>query len=195
MKSVPARFVKGVASWQQMPDSGIPEVAFIGRSNVGKSSLVNTLLGHKNLAHTSNSPGKTREFNFYLVDDRLYFVDVPGYGYAKTSKTERDRWAALITRYLSEREQLKVMFHLIDSRHAPTDYDREVMDYVKGSPIPYVVCLTKTDKLSGNERNRSVGGARTALLERGMEAPIILTSAQNGRGREEVWDWINALVV
>jgi len=195
MKSVPARFVKGVTSWQQMPDSGIPEVGFIVRSNVGESSFVHTLLGHKNLAHTSNSPGKTREFNFYLVDDRLYFVDVPGYGYAKTSKTERDRWAALITRYLSEREQLKVMFHLIDSRHAPTDYDREVMDYVKGSPIPYVVCLTKTDKLSGNERNRSVGGARTALLERGMEAPIILTSAQNGRGREEVWDWINALVV
>lgn len=195
MNTVPARFVKGIARWQQLPDDGTPEVAFIGRSNVGKSSLVNMLLGRKNLARTSNSPGKTREFNFYLIDERLYFVDVPGYGYAKTAKTERDRWAAFIARYLTEREPLKVLFHLIDGRHAPTAYDREVMGYMKGSPIPYVVCLTKTDKLSGNQRATSARETKAALLGLGMEAPIILTSAEDGRGREEVWDWIDTLVV
>ncbi len=194
MKIKKATFVKGVVDWQGLPADGRPEVAFIGRSNVGKSSLINQVLGQKGLARTSGTPGKTREFNFYLVNGRFYVVDLPGFGYAKTSKAERERWAERIERYLMEREPLRAAFHLIDSRHAPTDLDRDVLAAMTGQRVPYVAVLTKADKLSGNERAKSTARVTEVLQEFGLEAPIVLTSAKTGRGRKELTGWIDALV-
>jgi len=189
-----AEFVKGAATWEQLPDDGRPEVAFIGRSNVGKSSLINMLLGRRALARTSSTPGKTREFNFYLVNDAFYFVDLPGFGYAKTAQRERARWGRLIGRYVTERETLRIVFHLVDSRHEPTAQDKDVMALMKGAPVPYVILLTKTDKLSGNGRAQSKARVQKLLAAAGMEVPVILTSSQDKRGRDEVWDWIDGLL-
>lgn len=188
-------FVRGAASWSGLIDDGRPEVAFIGRSNVGKSSLLNMLVGRKAIARTSNTPGKTRELNFYLVDDAFYLVDLPGFGYAKVSKTERARWGALIGRYLTEREPLRLALHLVDSRHPPTTLDEDVMDLMRGSPVPYLIVLTKADKLSANKQRQSIIQTERALRARGLEAPVVLTSAQTKAGREEIWDWIRTMVV
>lgn len=187
------RFVSGAAKWEQLPADHLPEVAFIGRSNVGKSSLINMLLGRRQVARTSRTPGKTQEFNFYLVNDSLFIVDLPGFGYARISQVERARWAQLIGRYVTERPPLKAVFHLVDIRHEPTALDREVMDMMKGSAVPYLVVLTKADKLSGNGRAQSKARVERALAGLGMEVPIILTSAEDKRGREEVWHWIDDL--
>ncbi|HET6568018.1 MAG TPA: ribosome biogenesis GTP-binding protein YihA/YsxC [Rhodothermales bacterium] len=195
MDAKEVRFVAGAAKWEHLPDSGVPEVAFVGRSNVGKSSLVNMLLGRRALARTSRTPGKTQEFNFYLVDQKLYFVDLPGFGYAKISQVERARWAQFIGRYVTEREPLKALFHLVDSRHEPTAQDREVMGMMKGSPVPYLILLTKADKLSGNGRAQSKARVERALAGFGLEVPVILTSAEDKRGRDEVWLWIDSVVV
>ena len=188
------RFVKSAARWQDLPDDGRPEVAFIGRSNVGKSSLLNMVVGRRALARTSNTPGKTRLFNYYQVND-LYIVDLPGYGYAKVARTERARWAALIGRYLTERVPLRGVFHLVDSRHPPTRLDHDIIDLMRRSPVPYVIALTKTDKLSGNQRVKSLRTVETTLQEVGLEVPIILTSAEDGRGREELLQWIETLTL
>lgn len=189
-----ARFVKGVADWRGMPRDGRPEVAFVGRSNVGKSSLLNALVRRKNLARTSKTPGKTREFNYYLVDGRFYFVDLPGFGFAKVAKKERARWAQLIERYLNERLPLRAVVHLIDSRHPPMEQDEDVMAFMHGGDVPYVIALTKTDKLSNNQRQQSVTRAQQVLAGRGLEVPVVSTSAQKGRGIAELWQWITALV-
>ncbi|GIV61109.1 MAG: putative GTP-binding protein EngB [Rhodothermaceae bacterium] len=194
MKMRDVRFVRGVAAWSGLPDDGLPEVAFIGRSNVGKSSLINLITGRRALARTSGTPGKTRELNFYRVDDRFYLVDLPGFGYAKVARTERVRWQRLIGRYLTERPTLRAIFHLIDSRHPPTALDREVMLLTRESEAPYIVLLTKTDKLSGNGRQKAVAAVQRALQAAGREAPVLLTSAEDGRGRDEVLRWIDDLV-
>lgn len=189
-----AEFIKGAVRWDDLPDDGRPEVAFIGRSNVGKSSLLNTVVGRRALARTSGTPGKTQQFNFYLIDGRIYLVDLPGYGYARISRKQRERWGRFIGKYLTEREALRLVYHLVDSRHAPTDLDRDVMQLMRGSDVPYVIALTKSDKLSGNERTRSVGRVTEVLAGYGMEVPVILTSSKTGRGLEEMMDWISAVV-
>ncbi len=188
------RFFKGAARWGQLPEDGRPEVAFIGRSNVGKSSLLNLLAGRRALARTSRTPGKTREFNYYLVDDAFYLVDLPGYGYARTARTERERWGKFIGRYLTERRPLRLVVHLIDSRHPPTAQDRDVMALMRGRPVPYLIALTKTDKLSGNQRVQSVKAVEAVLAELAMEVPVVLTSARDRRGREELIGWIESLI-
>lgn len=178
-----------------MPQGPLPEVAFIGRSNVGKSSLINRLLQRKSLARTSRTPGKTQEINFYLVNERFHVVDLPGFGYAKVSKTQRAKWQQSIANYLSERVQLKVVFQLMDSRHPPTDLDREVVLLMAQSPADHVVLLTKSDKLSGNERSKATQRVHDALLELGKERPVVLTSANDGRGRDAILDWIDTYLV
>jgi GTP-binding protein len=188
IKSV--QFVKGVVGWQDLPDDGRPEVAFIGRSNVGKSSLVNMLVGRRALAHTSGTPGKTRQFNYYIVNEAFYLVDVPGYGYAKTARTERERWGRFIGRYLTERPPLRAVFHLIDSRHAPTAQDEDILALMRASPVPYVIALTKTDKLSGNQRARSAAALDKVLRRAALEVPVVFTSAVDKRGRGELLEWI-----
>lgn len=194
MKITEAQFVTGAADWSGLPDDGRPEVAFIGRSNVGKSSLINALLHRKSLAHTSKTPGKTQQSNYYLVNRRFYLVDLPGFGYARVSKKERTRWARFIERYLNERAPLRAVVHLVDSRHPPTDYDEDVFVFMKGYPVPYLIALTKVDKLSGNQRTESVARVESALEHVGMAVPIVPTSAKTGRGLGPLWQWVEPFV-
>ena len=187
------QFIKGATRWEHLPEDGLPEVAFVGRSNVGKSSLLNMLAGRVKLARISGTPGKTQEFNYYRVNNRLYFVDLPGYGYARISRTQRNRWGRFIGRYLTERVTLRAMFHLIDSRHRPTARDEDVMAVMRDSDVPYLVVLTKTDKLSGNQRARSRAEIEAVLEKAALEVPMIFTSARDKRGREELLGWIEDL--
>ncbi len=187
------KFVKGATSWDGLPRDQRPEVAFIGRSNVGKSSLLNMLVGRRSLARTSGTPGKTQEFNFYLVNDRIYFVDLPGFGYARVSKTVRERWGRFIGQYLSEREPLRLVVHLVDGRHEPTPLDKDIIETMRGGHTPYVIALTKTDKLSGNQRPQSVRRVQKVLENYAMEVPIVLTSAIDQRGRGELLHWIDSV--
>lgn len=189
------KFVKGAAGWDSLPRDGRPEVAFIGRSNVGKSSLLNMLVGRRSLARTSRTPGKTQEFNFYLVNERIYFVDLPGFGYARVSKTVRDRWGRFIGRYLTEREMLKLVVHLVDGRHDPTRLDKDIIETMRGGHTPYLIALTKTDKLSGNQRPMSERRVKSVLDQYAMEVPIVLTSAVDQRGRGDLLRWIDSVVV
>jgi GTP-binding protein len=184
------RFVLGAARWEHLVGDGLPEVAFLGRSNVGKSSLINLLVGRKQIARTSNTPGKTREFNFYLINESFYLVDLPGLGYARVGKSERSRWLGFIERYLQERETLRGLFHLIDSRHPPTAQDEAVMDAVRGIGMPYFAVLTKSDKISSNARARSVAQTHAALAQHGIEAPVLSSSAEKKWGQEEILQWI-----
>ncbi len=187
------RFIRGAARWEHLVDDGLPEVAFLGRSNVGKSSLINLLTGRKQIARTSNTPGKTREFNFYLINESFYLVDLPGLGYARVGKSERGRWLGFIDRYLQERTTLRGLFHLIDSRHPPTSVDQEVMEAVRGIGIPYLIVLTKSDKISSNARGRSVTQTQTTLANFGIEAPILASSAEKRWGQDEILQWISQL--
>ena len=187
------QFLKGATRWEHLPTDGLPEVAFVGRSNVGKSSLLNMLAGRTKLARISGTPGKTQEFNYYRVNGGLYFVDLPGYGYAKIARTQRQRWGRFIGRYLTERAPLRAVFHLIDSRHPPTDLDEDVMAVMRGGEVPYILVLTKTDKLSGNGRARCRVALEQVLERAAMEVPIILTSAKKKQGREALLQWVEDL--
>ena len=187
-------FVKGVTAWDGLPRDGLPEVAFIGRSNVGKSSLLNMLVGRKSIARTSRTPGKTQEFNYYLVNRRFYFVDLPGFGYARVSRDIRERWGRFIGRYLTERETLKMVVHLVDGRHEPTRLDRDIIETMRGGDVPYLIALTKADKLSGNDRARGLKQTEDVLAGYAMDVPVLLTSAKDKRGRNELVGWIDSLV-
>ena len=194
MKIEDVNFVQGATTLAQMPGAPISEVAFIGRSNVGKSSLINQLLRRRNLARTSRTPGKTQEVNFFLVNNRFHVVDLPGLGYARVSKKQRAYWRKLIGSYMKERSQLRVVFQLIDSRHPPTEMDREVMMLMPESDAEHVILLTKGDKLSGNFRSKAVAGVHKVLAGLGQEKPVVLTSAKDGRGRDEILKWIATYV-
>lgn len=194
MKIASVDFVGGYTKLSQMPEDRFPEAAFIGRSNVGKSSLINRLLQRKNLARTSGTPGKTQQINFFLVNGRFYVVDLPGFGYAKVSKTQRAKWQKTIGHYLTERETLKVVFQLVDARHKPTALDEEVMILLKESPAEHVVVLTKSDKLSGNERQKAISRVHQTMVPLGLERPVLLTSAEDGRGRPELIDWLSLYI-
>jgi GTP-binding protein len=187
-------FAKGATKWDALPRDGRPEVAFIGRSNVGKSSLLNMLVGRKSIARISRTPGKTQEFNFYLINQRLYFVDLPGFGYARVSRDIRERWGRFIGRYLTEREVLKLVVHLIDGRHEPTRLDRDIIETMRGGDVPYLIALTKSDKLSGNDRAKAMKRVEDVLRGYAMEVPVLLTSAKDKRGRDELVGWIDSVV-
>jgi len=143
-----AEFVISAAKQAQFPKLPMPEVAFAGRSNVGKSSLLNSLVARKGLAKTSSTPGKTQQINFFRINDRYHFVDLPGYGYAKVSKTEREAWVRLIESYLSDRSQLKLVAALSDIRHEPTALDRDLFQWLDAIGRPFIIVLTKYDKVS-----------------------------------------------
>ncbi len=183
-------FVQGATSLGHMPEEPIPEFAFVGRSNVGKSSLINRLFERRNLARTSSTPGKTQEINFFRVNDTFHVVDLPGFGYAKVSKKQRAAWQKLIGQYLMERRQLAAVFQLVDARHDPTALDKELMMLMRESPAEHVVLLTKGDKLSGNQRHKAISRVRKTMTLIGQEKPVILTSAHDGRGREEILEWM-----
>jgi GTP-binding protein len=181
-----AEFLLGAERWEDLPAGRAPEVAFLGRSNVGKSSLINMAVGRRSLAGTSREPGKTRQIDFYKVNGRFLLVDLPGLGYAKVSRSRRATWTRLIERYLVERQALRLAVHLIDSRHPPTSIDEQVMDFMVRSRARYAVALTKVDKLSKAEAERSLETTIAALQQRGIEATVILTSAAKGIGRQEL---------
>lgn len=168
----------------QLPESDRPEFVFSGRSNVGKSSLINKLCNRKNLARVSATPGKTATINFYRVDN-VYFVDLPGYGYAKVSNAERQRWDDLINSYFEAERHLTILVQLLDSRHAPSADDRQMLEYLHYHRIPFVAALTKGDKLKKSQQAAALAEFETLLAEYGCRK-VFLTSAENGQGVEEL---------
>lgn len=174
----------------QYPKTNYLEVALVGRSNVGKSSLTNVLINRRNFAHTSSQPGKTQTLNFYAVEDQLYFVDVPGYGYAKVSKKERERFGQMIEQYLTQRNQLRGAILLVDGRHAPTADDVSMYQWLQYYHIPTLVVATKIDKIKGNTWNRQESLIKKTL---GLAAgdQLVLFSAVNKTGKDAVWQWID----
>ena len=185
-----ARFIRSVVRHEDMPTDRRPEVTFVGRSNVGKSSLINMLLGRKSLALTSSKPGKTQQLNYFLINEQFYLVDVPGFGYAKAARTERSKWSRLVESYLTNRTTLRVVFQLVDSRHPPTPKDVELFSLLRGVDVPHVILLTKCDKLSGNSRKKAVAVTQESLSALGMERIVILTSAKTAMGKDQVWEWL-----
>jgi GTP-binding protein len=183
MKITSAEFVKSAFNKKQLTTDGLPEIAFLGRSNVGKSSLLNSLLGRKGLARTSNTPGRTQSINYFLINDSFYFVDLPGYGYAKVSKAMRSDWGKLAYDYLSERDELKLSIQLIDSRHEPTALDRDLNEWLAENDKERIVVATKTDKLGANQLKMQLNVIEDTLNTTG----VIPYSSIKGKGREEVW--------
>lgn len=178
------------AAWQkQYPEILAIDVVLAGRSNVGKSSLINRLINRKNLARTSSSPGKTRTINFYRIDDRWFFVDLPGYGYAKVSKSERDAFQKMVDEYLAA-DRPRVIWQIVDLRHPPTALDLQMNSFLRSKGLPFLVVATKADKLSNNEiaKNKAVMRRELDL----KEDELIIFSSQNGRGKEELLNKIEA---
>ncbi len=176
------------------PRDGLPEYAFIGRSNVGKSSLINMLCQRKDLAHTSGKPGKTQALNYYLINAAWYLVDLPGYGYAKISKTKRRQWERMIQGYLSNRATMQCAFVLIDANVLPQANDIEFINQLGEMQIPFVICYTKTDRLKEEERQHNIEAFQQALLEYWNELPQqFVTSSNRGWGREEILAFIDGV--
>lgn len=189
-----ARFEISNTDVNKCPDSSKHEYAFIGRSNVGKSSLINMLTGKKNLAMTSSTPGKTMLINHFLVNDSWYIVDLPGYGYAQRSKTDRERLEKIIKSYILRRSQMTNLFLLIDSRHKPQKIDLEFMEFLGENGIPFSIVFTKTDKLSKKAAEDNIAAYCKALLEQWEELPpLFVTSSETGKGREELLAYIAEL--
>ncbi len=186
-----AHFVTGAPSLDLCPDPYYPEICFAGRSNVGKSSLINTLVNHSGLARTSNTPGKTQEMNYYLVDDKTYLVDLPGFGYAKVSKEERERWGRDIRDYLLERDTIRLVIHLVDIRHEPSKLDEEFFYWLGSNRMPFIVVLAKADKISHNKGQQSKARIDRILNEMNIEVPTIISSAEKKTGIDEVKDLIS----
>ncbi len=186
MKVSTAEFVLGVANLRQLPKDSKREVAFLGRSNVGKSSLINKLCGRKSLARSSADPGKTRELNYYLINKRFYFVDLPGYGYAKLPEQIRSSWGKLIEQYLKGRDQLSMVVQLVDSRHEPTELDMMMVGWLDYYEIPFLVALTKADKLPISKMPRYVQAAKSTFTRFPYCKDVVPFSSITGIGKTEV---------
>ncbi len=170
----------------QYPEDGLPEFALAGRSNVGKSSFINRMIGRKALARISSKPGKTQTLNFYKIEEQLFFVDVPGYGYAKVSKSEREAWGKMIERYFTGRQELKAVVQIIDLRHPPTADDRMMYDFLKHYNIPCIVIATKADKIPKGKWDKHKKIVKETL-EMEKNDPLIVFSSETGLGFEEAW--------
>ncbi|MDM5229704.1 ribosome biogenesis GTP-binding protein YihA/YsxC [Lysinibacillus pakistanensis] len=177
----------------QYPEDGLPEFALAGRSNVGKSSFINRMIGRKALARISSKPGKTQTLNFYKIEEQLFFVDVPGYGYAKVSKTEREAWGKMIERYFTGRKELKAVVQIVDLRHPPTADDCLMYDFLKHYNIPCIVIATKADKIPKGKWDKHKKIVKETL---NMEKndPLIVFSSEKGIGFEETWRTIENLM-
>ena len=184
IKSAELETVCGVTS--KLPDNQMPEFAFVGRSNVGKSSLINKLVNRKALARTSQQPGKTQTINYFRLNDSFYFVDLPGYGYAKVSKELQAKWGKMIERYLLRSKQLKLIFQLVDIRHEPSAGDRQMHEWIAANGLPSVVLVTKADKVSRSQISKQLAMIRKELKLKASDR-LIACSKETGLGFDEVW--------
>jgi len=185
VNNVELEVVSGNAS--QFPTSNLIEIAFAGKSNVGKSSLINTLINRRALARTSSQPGKTQTINFYNVENQMYFVDLPGYGYAKVSKEQRQQWGSFIETYLHERPQLKLILLLVDIRHTPSEQDHMMYQWMKHYGFPIIVIATKMDKLKRSQVSHHIAMVRQGLHMTEDEI-LIPFSAVTKQGKDEIWE-------
>ena len=190
IKSVELETVCGITS--KLPDTDMPEVAFAGKSNVGKSSLINGLMNRKSLARTSAQPGKTQTINYYNINQKMYFVDLPGYGYAKVPLKEKEKWGKMVENYLHKSRQLKAVFLLIDIRHEPSANDRQMYEWIVSQGFDPVIIATKLDKIK-----RSQVAKHIKMLKDGLKVkpntPLLPYSAMTKQGREEIWSLIGEL--
>jgi len=188
-----AAYVISAPGPKQYPVDGLPEVAFAGRSNVGKSSLINRLVNRKALARTSSKPGKTQYLNFFLINDGLYFVDFPGYGFARVSKEVKSQWGKMIEGYLKNRDLLRAVVHIIDIRHAPSRDDVLMHNWLKEFNIPTILAMTKADKIPrGKWQNHAKLIKQT--LQPAPGTPAVIFSAETGQGRDEMWGIIEEMI-
>ena len=187
-----ARFVKSLSAFAAFPGQGLPEIAMVGKSNVGKSSLINNMTGNSRLARTSAEPGKTRLVNLYLINEAFFLVDLPGYGFAKAPKQEKQKWADMIEGYLKGSENLKRVFQLVDIRHAPTEDDQLMVEYLRHYDIPFTVVATKADKLSKAQRGRSIPVICRTLGIQPWE--VMVHSSKDSTGRDRLLELIEAEV-
>ncbi|EWH22489.1 ribosome biogenesis GTP-binding protein YihA/YsxC [Bacillus haynesii] len=193
MKVTKSEIVISAVKPEQYPEGGLPEIALAGRSNVGKSSFINTMINRKNLARTSSKPGKTQTLNFYIINDVLHFVDVPGYGFAKVSKTEREAWGRMIETYLTSREELKAVVQIVDLRHAPSQDDVIMYDFLKHYDIPVIVIATKADKIPKGKWEKHAKVVKETLnIEK--EDQLILFSSETKKGKQEAWSAIEQMI-
>ena len=188
MKVTSAEFLKSAFKESDWPRDARPEVAFLGRSNVGKSSVINSLLGVRNLARTSSTPGRTQSLNFFTINDAFRFVDLPGFGYARVPRDIKSSWGEMVTSFLAKRRQLVLSIHFVDSRHEPTKQDLQLHEWLEQSAKPRLVVATKSDKLSNNELRKSLEHIRRVL----DDDQVVAYSAKTGRGRDELWRAINS---
>lgn len=186
MKPRSVKYIASVGRLQDIRFSRLPEIAVAGRSNVGKSSLINRLVGHRKLAEISSTPGKTRTLNFYSIDDEFYLVDLPGYGYAKVSQQERKAWRQLIESYVTQSRFLIGMILIVDSRHGITDLDREMIDWLARLQVPTLLIATKIDKLTRNQAVLNLREIEAEASQMGIAA-VIGFSAKTGQGKDQIW--------
>jgi GTP-binding protein len=179
-----AEFILSANSPERFPADGLPEIAFLGRSNVGKSSLINAITGQRGLAFTSNTPGRTQSINFYRIERRLYFVDLPGYGYARVPIAAKNEWAKLVEQYLQERKTLQLSFLILDARRGWMDKDLQLKEWLEANDRPYLVVASKIDKLNQSELQHSMKAIR-------QHAEPLPFSAVTGRGAREIWQAIS----
>ncbi|APC48110.1 YihA family ribosome biogenesis GTP-binding protein [Virgibacillus halodenitrificans] len=193
MKITNAEIVISAVSQKQYPNDQLPEIALAGRSNVGKSSFINTIINRKNLARTSSKPGKTQTLNFYKLNNAFYFVDVPGYGYAKVSKKEREKWGKMMEEYFQTRDTLNAVILITDVRHEPTSDDIQMYDFLKYYQLPVIVVATKLDKVPKNKIDARLKRTKETLE---MEADDYLLpfSAEKGYGKEEAWNLLKKFI-
>lgn len=189
VNNVSLETVCGITS--TLPENSLPEFAFAGKSNVGKSSLINAMINRKSLARTSSQPGKTQTINFYNIEEQLYFVDLPGYGYAKVSQTTKEKWGKMIEKYLQKSKQLKQVFLLIDIRHEPSANDKNMYEWIVYNGFEPVIIATKADKINRSQIQKHVKMLRTGLGLK-KETKLIAFSSETKQGKDEVWEIIEA---
>ncbi|MCZ6541778.1 MAG: ribosome biogenesis GTP-binding protein YihA/YsxC [Nitrospinae bacterium] len=186
MKIISAEFMISAVSAEQYPRASLPEVAFVGRSNVGKSSLINSLLNRKKLVKISGTPGKTQMINFFDVNHELVFADLPGYGFAKVPKSVQKKWQDLVEQYLLKRDNLRTVVLILDIRRKPTDLDLHMQEWLEQYKVDTILVATKTDKLSQAEQSKQLKQIRAAFLE-GADKELVAYSSKNQKGRKELW--------
>jgi GTP-binding protein len=190
MKVTSAEFLKSAFQEADWPRDRKPEIAFLGRSNVGKSSFINSLLGVRGLARTSSTPGRTQAVNFFLINGTFRFVDLPGYGYARAPRDVKAKWSAAATDYLAKRDQLVLSIHIVDSRHEPTKQDLQLHEWLEHHQKPHIIVATKSDKLSNNELRRNIDRAKRAFKNK----QVVVYSVVSGHGRDDAWAAIQSVI-